>query len=207
MTTLGSADIEKLEGFLERIKKETYPERPTQLHNNITNLMFERCLRKFALPENSRVLDVGCGQGLALHLFAARGLTPIGISLNHEDATVCREQGYEVYEMDQSFLTFPDEEFDLIWCRHCLEHSVFPYFTLSEFLRVLKPKAYLYVEVPAPDTACAHQTNRNHYSVLGKSMWINLIRRAGFHLIEDLDINFEAAPGGDTYWAFIQQKP
>jgi SAM-dependent methyltransferase len=207
MTALTQADIEKLEGFLERIKKDTYPEQPTQLHNNITNLMFEHCLRKFALPSNSRVLDVGCGQGLALRLFAALDLKPIGVSLNHEDIIVCREQGYEVYEMDQSFLTFPDGEFDFIWCRHCLEHSVFPYFTLSEFFRVLKPKAYLYVEVPAPDTTCAHQTNRNHYSVLGKSMWMNLIRRSGFDLIEDLDINFEDAPGGDTYWAFIQQKP
>ncbi len=107
---------------------------------------------KYTLPENSRVLDVGCGQGVALELFKKERFSAVGITINSEDVSVCRQKGYEVYEMDQSFLEFNNEEFDFIWCRHCLQHSIFPYFTLTELFRVLKRKGYLYIEVPAPDT-------------------------------------------------------
>jgi SAM-dependent methyltransferase len=126
--------------------------------------------------------------------------------LNDEDVSICKQKGYKVYEMDQSFLDFPEEEFDFIWCRHCLEHSIFPYFTLSEFHRVLKRRGYLYVEVPAPNTSCYHERNQNHYSVLEKSMWKELIKRAGFTVLDIMGISLEVPAGPDTYWAFIQQK-
>ena len=45
--------------------------------------------------------------------------------------------------MDQSFLDFADDYFDFVWCRHCLEHSIFPYFTLQEIYRVIKNLYYL----------------------------------------------------------------
>ncbi len=109
--------------------------------------------------------------------------------------------------MDQSFLDFNDEEFDFIWCRHCLERSISPYFTLSEFFRVLKPNGYLYVEVPAPDTVCNHQKNQNHYSVLGQSMWVELMQRSGFKVLNVQDIPIELKIGTDHYLVFIQQKP
>ena len=169
--------------------------------------MFDFFTNKYSLPPSCRVLDIGCGQGLALGLFRENGLSPVGITLNETDASVCREKGYDVLEMDQSFLEFGDQTFDFIWCRHCIEHSVFPYFTLQGFHRVLRAKGYLYLEVPAPDTKCGHQDNKNHYSVLGKSMWSSLLQRSGFSILDVIDIDFEVPAGPDTYWAFIQQKP
>jgi hypothetical protein len=73
--------------------------------------------------------------------------------------------------------------------------------------RLLKPGGMLYVEVPAPDTAVAHQANPNHYSVLGQSMWTQLIQRAGFPEVRARAINFETNRGPDTYWAFMQRRP
>jgi len=111
--------------------------------------------------------------------------------------------------MDQSFLEFAENYFDFVWCRHCLEHSIFPYFTLLEIARVIKPEGYLYIEyieVPAPDTSCKHQTNKNHYSVLGKSMWLDLIKRSGLEILQILDIQFNVPAGPDIYWAMIQKK-
>lgn len=204
---LDQTKIERFESFMERIKNETYPEPPHELHTSITEKMINSLLNKYPLSKNSKILDVGCGQGVAIEHFKARGFSPIGITLNKEDLSVCKQKGYEVYEMDQSFLDFNDEEFDLVWCRHCLEHSIFPYFTLGELFRVLKHKGYLYIEVPAPDTSCNHQTNKNHYSTLGKSMWSELIRRTGFNILATLDFKFNVATGPDIYWAFIQQKP
>lgn len=203
---LNQADIQKLENFLDRIKGETYPEPPSGAHTQITYQMFDHFNKHFPLPPKAKILDIGCGQGVALELFKRKGYSPIGITLNSEDVAVCRQKGYEVYEMEQSFLDFENGTFDFVWCRHCLEHSIFPYFTLSEIYRVLKPKAYLYVEVPAPDTSCKHHANQNHYSVLGKTMWMELLKRSGFAVINVLDIGFHTPMGPDTYWAMIQQR-
>jgi len=203
---LETAQIARFEEFLENISSQTYPEVASAGHDQISAQMFDIFWAKAAPPPNAKVLDVGCGQGVALKLFAAKGADAIGVTLNQTDVDVCNSLGYDVRNMDQSFLDFPDASFDLIWCRHCLEHSVFPLFTLAGFHRVLKPGGWLYVEVPAPDTSCAHQTNRNHYSVLGKSMLASLIDRTGFRIVDVLDIAFNVPAGPDTYWAFIQQK-
>ena len=204
---LNKTNINKLENFLAKIQIDIYPELPTQLHNELTQRMVSYVMQNGYLRAGSKILDIGCGQGVALELFSNHGFFPVGITLGSEDLKVCREKGFEVYEMDQSFLDFEDGRFDFIWCRHCLEHSTFPYYTLSELFRVLKSNGCLYIEVPAPDTSCNHQTNQNHYSVLGKSMWRELITRAGFHLLKIMEINFETAMGPDTYYTFIQQKP
>jgi len=196
----------RLDAFLERLRGDIYPEPPSPVHTAITRQMFDAVRERFPLAPGARVLDVGCGQGVALELFRAAGLSPVGVTLG-PDAEVCRSKGFEVREMDLSFLDFEDERFDLVWCRHAIEHSVFPFFTLSELHRVLKPGGALYLEVPAPDTACGHQTNPNHYSVLGRSMWIQLILRTGFPQTETLDLNFTTGAGPDTYWAFLQRKP
>ncbi len=204
---LDQTKFERFENFMEKIKNDTYPETPLEEHKSITKEMINSLLNKYPLSKNSKILDVGCGQGVAIEHFKVRGFSPIGITLNKEDLSVCKQKDYEVYEMDQSFLDFNDEEFDLVWCRHCLEHSIFPYFTLGELFRVLKHKGYLYIEVPAPDTSCNHQANKNHYSTLGKSMWNELIRRTGFNILTTLDIKLNVPMGPDIYWAFIQQKP
>jgi SAM-dependent methyltransferase len=203
---LTKPQVGRLERFLERIAKDTYPEPPSGTHEQISEKMLERLWATCTLPEGASVLDVGCGQGVALKHFAARGYDATGIALNPTDVEACRAQGFRVFAMDQSFLEFPDNRFDLVWCRHCIEHSIFPFFTLSEFHRVLKPGGWLYIEVPAPDTACNHQTNMNHYSVLPKSMWGHLIARTGFRIADVVDITFNVPAGPDTYWAFIQQK-
>jgi len=122
------------------------------------------------------------------------------------DLAACREKGLTVFKMDQSFLDFPDGQFDFLWCRHCLEHSIFPYYTLSEFFRVLRPGGYAYIEVPAPDTPSNHHANPNHYSVLGKQMWENLFLRSGF-AGESLTIQVTTMGGfEDLYWGFLLQK-
>jgi len=179
-----------LDDFLERLKFDTYPEIPAEPHNSITREMVARIAALSGLGPGAKILDVGCGQGTALDLFERRDYRPVGITLNREDVAVCRAKGFSVREMDQSFLDFPDQEFDLVWCRHCLEHSIFPYFTLAGFSRVLKPDGWLYIEVPAPDTSCHHETNRNHYSVLGKSMWVDLLARSGCELLDVMEIQY-----------------
>jgi SAM-dependent methyltransferase len=195
----------RLEAFLAKLQGDVYPELPSGLHTDITGMMFKKLQEEFPLPPGAQVLDIGCGQGVALELFREAGLAATGIALG-EDVEVCRAKGHHVVAMNMSFLDFTDCTFDLIWCRHALEHSIFPLFTISEMHRILKPGGVLYVEVPAPDTSCRHEENRNHYSVLGKRMWLNLLQRSGFADIRAFDLNFRAGVGPDTYFAFMQRR-
>jgi SAM-dependent methyltransferase len=211
---LSEVQIARLEAFLDSIKAQTYPEPRTGSHDKATEKMLPQVIEWAKLGERTggagaggaKVLDVGCGQGVALERFRDAKLDAIGITLNDEDLRACEAQGYDVRAMDQSFLEFEDGTFDLVWCRHTLEHSIFPYFTLSEFHRVLKPRAWLYVEVPAPDTACHHETNKNHYSVLGRSLWVSLITRSGFTLEASSEITLTVPIGDDVYWPFLARR-
>lgn len=194
--------LEKMEKFVIHLQSDVYPEFPSEPHLTITAQMIKRLLTKPSVTIGQCVLDVGCGQGLAIQHFFAAGLRPVGIALG-EDVVICKQKGLDVRAMDQSFLDFEDGSFDIIWCRHALEHSIFPYFTLHEFKRVLKSTGMLYVEVPAPDTICHHERNPNHYSVLGKTMWLSLFERTCFAVEEELDINFTVPAGPDLYWSFF----
>lgn len=204
---ISTSGIERLSQFIKKVQGQVYPEMPSALHSQITQKMLTHFLSKYPLPDNAKILDVGCGQAPALDILRDKGYKTIGITIDDEDIKACKEKGHEVHKMDQSFLDFTDEYFDFIWARHCIEHSIFPFFTLSEFYRVLKPRHYIYIEVPAPGTACHHETNINHYSVLTESMWGSLITRAGFNIIEQLKITFTVTAGPDEYWTFICQKP
>jgi SAM-dependent methyltransferase len=200
------ADIKKLEAFLEKIESETYAEAASDLHTKVTENMLNPLLDNLKLPPSAQILDVGCGQGVALTIFQQRGYQPIGITLNDEDVEKSIEAGFDVRKMDQSFLDFPDGSFDLLWARHVLEHSIFPYFTLWEYGRVVKSGGIVYVEVPAPDTAARHQTNPNHYSVLPKSTWESLLLRSGFSILHFQEIKLQLQAGEDIYMAFICRK-
>ena len=199
--------VERLESFFSSLAQEIYPEPMSALHSQITEQMVTHLVERHSPPAGARVLDVGCGQGVALQRFVSLGLHPVGVTLGADDLARCREQGFEVREMDQSFLDFDDHAFDVVWCRHALEHSPIPLFTLRGFHRVLKDGGLLYVEVPAPDTSCAHQSNVNHYSVLGQSAWLELFGRSGFEVLEGLDLSFTTGSGPDLYWAFFLRRP
>lgn len=199
------AKYARLEAFTRTLWGHVYPEVPTDLHANIVDKAYRRVKETFPLPEGARVLDIGCGQGVALKHFAADGFKATGIALG-EDVEICRKQGYDAVEMDLSFLDFPDGTFDLVWCRHALEHSFMPFFVLSEIHRVLKPGGVVYVEVPAPETASYHERNPNHYSVLGQRMWLQLIERTGFASLIHFEVNFGLEIGPDRYMGFIARR-
>ncbi len=199
--------IRRFKEFLLQIKEDTYPETPMEYHTQISDNMISELINKIELPLNAKILDIGCGQGLALKKFTEFGYSPIGITLNTTDFEICKNSGYEVYQMDQSFLQFNDNEFDLIWARHVLEHSIFPYYTLHEYKRVLKKSGLIYIEVPAAGFDAVHENNPNHYSVLTKTMWRSLFNKSEFKVIYEFDFDLALEKNGkDQYWMFILQK-
>jgi ubiquinone/menaquinone biosynthesis C-methylase UbiE len=198
-------DYTRLGAFLDKRFAEIYPEPLGEPHISIIRRMVPELIDHYDIQPGAKVLDVGCGHGLALKAFRDHECQPIGIGFGDE-AEKCRVEGFEVVEADMSFLDFPDESFDVVWCRHVIEHSIFPYFTLHEIFRLLKAGGVFYMEVPAPGTSCNHESNPNHYSVLTKEMWLSLLRRIGFSHIRQNDISFKVPAGADVYYAFDSRK-
>lgn len=191
--------------FVSRCGMEAYPEPRTEGHDKITAQAAMVLAR--LLPLNARILDIGSGQGPALEWFTQNGFQIEGIDTNDENIRLCRALGYSVMKCDQNEM--PEGligRYDCVWARHVLEHSPIPYFTLSEFHRVLKPEGILYAEMPAPDTSSLHETNPNHYSVLGLSMWLNLITRSGFDIFMAEKISGKTNQGEEEYFALAARK-
>lgn len=204
---LEAQHVRRLERFLDQVARAACPEPSAPVDAEITHRMIDFLLSEHPQVAGARVLVVGSRDGAALDLFVARGLEATGVTWDPRDVEACRSRGLTVQEGDVSFLDFDDASFSVVWCRQVLEHSVIPAFALSEMHRLLAPGGCLYLEVSSPDTSSAHQANRNHYSVLGKSMWLELLRRAGFELLNELDLSFTAAAGPDLYWALVARRP
>lgn len=198
-------DYSRFDEFLTRISGHVYPEKPSEPHLSITRTKIESLFSRGLIKSGMRVLDVGCGQGLALEHFRRLGLEATGITLG-PDYEVCRAKGFDVQEMDQNFMSFGIGEFDILWCRHVLEHSVAPLFTLSEYRRITKPNGLVYIEVPAQDTSAHHETNPNHYSILPMSSWVSLFSRAGFLIEEGAELKFTVPCGTDMYLSFLLRR-
>jgi SAM-dependent methyltransferase len=196
---------ERLDRFIQsRLETDLYPEPVEELHLSITRQMIDK-LDALCAVKNQAVLDVGCGQGVALEIFRQKGAKAIGVTMG-TDYQVCREKGLEVYEMDQSFLDFPQASFDIVWCRHAIEHSLFPLFTLHGLGEVLKHDGLLYIEVPEPSTPAHHENNPNHYACFTPEVWRSLFTKANFAVRDFFDIAFHLPCGLDRYHAFFLQK-
>ena len=99
------------------------------------------------LLQGARVLDIGCGQGQSLYHFSQAGARATGIATSAEDIRICRLHGLEAYLMDQNFLEFEDDSFDIVWSHHTLEHSIAPILAVRETSRILMPGGVFHLTV------------------------------------------------------------
>ena len=174
-------NLVKLKFYYEHVLNQIYAEGHSPFHASITKDVIQRFIDPLDLAKHSRIIDLGCGPGYFLDEMRDRGFNNLqGITLSGEDIDTCQAKQHSVIRADMNFLDDQDESVDLMFCRHSLEHSPFPYLTLLEYNRVLRPRGILYIEVPRPDGQKPQETNRNHYSILGKTMWLSLLERSGF---------------------------
>lgn len=183
----------RFEDFLKKVSGEVYSEPDTDMHKKMIDQIVPD-LVKNQLGDNKEqaILDIGCGQGYAMEKFKEAGYTNIkGITMSDEDVKATQDKGFECENMDQTFMTYPDESFDFLFVRHCLEHSPFPYMTLGEFHRVLKTGGKVYIEMPAPDNHRPLEYIANHYSIMGPKQWAALMLRHKLQILVATDFKIE----------------
>ena len=77
------------------------------------------------VPEGSRVLDLGCGDGeLLAHLQATRGCTGYGIEIDDANVLACVRRGVNVLQLNlhEGLKAFQDQSFDAVLQIDTLQH-------------------------------------------------------------------------------------
>lgn len=167
---------EHIDQYITKLYDQIYPQPEDAGHTQLAQKVINYWMSRMTTCHS--VLDVGCGQGMCQSMFEKWGVSYEGIALG-EDVTIAQEQGRNVKRMDFNFLDYPDNNVDLIFARHSLEHSPMPLLTLMEWARV--SKNWLGIVLPAPEWYT--YKGQNHYSVMNLEQVRNLLDVAGWNIL------------------------
>jgi SAM-dependent methyltransferase len=103
--------------------------------------LFEAVLDAAAVGAGTRVLDVGCGSGLALALAARRGAVPSGLDISPSLLGVARQRlpDADLRDGDMETLPFRDAAFDAVTGVNAFQFAGDPERALREAARVTRP--------------------------------------------------------------------
>ena len=91
------------------------------------------------VPQGSRVLDLGCGDGaLMAHLQAERGCSGYGVEIDDTKVLACLRRGVDVlqFNLDEGLDMFGDQSFDVVLQIDTLQHLRNAEIMLRETARV-----------------------------------------------------------------------
>jgi len=93
------------------------------------------------IPKNSRVLDLGCGEGeLLAYLKKHKSVTGYGLEIDPENIKSCLQQGVNVIQqnLDNGLTNFATQSFDVVVMTQAIQAVYYPDKLLQEMLRVGK---------------------------------------------------------------------
>jgi len=128
----------------------------TTIYNNIaeefdkTRTALWKCVITFldTFPPNSKILDVGCGNGKYMNYRDDIDMKGIDISIKLVD--ICKKKGYDVKNASMTSIPYPNDIFDgviVIASYHHLDNNEDRKKTLDEIYRILKKDGIAFIEV------------------------------------------------------------
>ncbi|HON55877.1 MAG TPA: methionine biosynthesis protein MetW, partial [bacterium] len=93
------------------------------------------------IKPNSRVLDLGCGEGALLEkLQAGKNVRAVGIEIDEKNVLTCISKGLSVCQgnIDEGLTDYADKSFDYIIINNTLQQIFKPEYVINEMRRVGK---------------------------------------------------------------------
>ena len=115
-------------------------------------------------PSNSKILDIGCGNGKYMDYRNDLIMNGIDISINLTN--ICKNKGFNVIKASMTDIPFDDNTFDGIICiasYHHLTNDEDRKKTLDEIYRVLKPNGIGLIEVWAKEQPINKNKNASNF--------------------------------------------
>jgi ubiquinone/menaquinone biosynthesis C-methylase UbiE len=133
---MGSADIQ---GALWGAAAHDWAE----LLEPVATPLYEAAFDAMAVTDGTRLLDVGCGAGLALVLAAKRGATVTGVDASAGLLGVARDRlpDAALHRGDIEHLPYPHDSFDAVTAFNSVQYAADPVGALREITRVARPGA------------------------------------------------------------------
>jgi len=135
--------------------------------------------RRFGLPTEGRILDVGCGGGWASTALREVGLDVVGLDLE--------PAGEVTVTGNALLLPFRDRSFDGVLCLRTLPHIPDHQTVLTELCRVLRPQGFILLAVTNHWTytlIAARATARDSHA-----LWQATKSEAYYHLYTRRELN------------------
>lgn len=108
--------------------------------------------------EGLSVLDAGARDGWTVELLGDLGFSASGIELVGDVVANAQARGRKVVKGDIQNLPFDPSSFDVVFCRHTLEHTTNPRTAVSEMIRVTKAGGLVYISLPIERAAHGKHT-------------------------------------------------
>lgn len=146
------------------------------------------------IPNDARVLDVGCGDGFHLKLlqrFGTPGWTLEGVDLDARAVTLASSGGIGIHHGSIEDLDLPAQSYDLVYTIQTIEHVARPDAVFAAIFRVLKPGGRLVVVTDNTDSLDFTLFRRSywggyhfprHWNLFNRRSLGRLAERAGFEV-------------------------
>lgn len=118
-------------------------------------------------PQDSSILDIGCGSGLDLEFFKNIGFKHIaGVDITGSLVDIARANNPKAEIVHGSFLEleWQDNSFGVIWSKYALQVEKDVAKSISEISRVIKPAGYAFLQVTHPFRTLNLNKSNNYFS-------------------------------------------
>jgi 2-polyprenyl-3-methyl-5-hydroxy-6-metoxy-1,4-benzoquinol methylase len=152
-------------------------------------LHLELLLRHLPPPQpQQKLLDVGCGEGLSLHVLSRVGWQVEGQDVDAQALAVTARRGIRVKQGQLADCGYADGTFDAVTMSHVIEHVHDAEALLREIHRILRPGGTLVSITPNVDSAALQRFGSNwihldpprHLTLFTAAASHTIARRAGF---------------------------